>query len=53
MSSVYAREIYLKNRTRMKELKYSGIDYAGYFYAVLMTAFIVASNILIGKGMII
>lgn len=42
-----------KNRTRMKELKYSGIDYAGYFYAVLMTAFIVASNILIGKGMII
>ena len=42
-----------KNRTRMKELKYTRKDFAGYFSTLIMISFVVASNILVGKGMII
>ena len=42
-----------KNRTRMKELKYTKADYSGYFYAVLFIAFVIGTNVLAGKGLII
>lgn len=42
-----------QNRTRMKELKYIKADYVGYMYTVLIVAFVVATNMMLKRGMII